>query len=165
MKIPSRLFRVKTVDYLLSQSMLCFLLMVTSTFLFAENNESTYSIVQQDIIIEGTIVGEQGIPLIGATVIRQGTSKGAFADFDGRSSLKIDVNSIIEISYVGFKTKVIENVTSAMSHLSFQMETDARSLSEIVIVKSCVCDLNPANRLLAKQHLRLVSMLRPLSRF
>jgi len=56
MKIPIRLFRVKIVDYLLSQTILCFLLMVTSTFLFAENNESTFSIVQQDIIIEGIIV-------------------------------------------------------------------------------------------------------------
>ena len=134
MKIPIRLFRVKIVDYLLSQTMLCFLLMVTSTLLFAENDVSTYSIVQQDIIVEGTIIDEQGIPLIGATVIQQGTSKGASADFDGKFSLKIDVNSNIEISYVGFKTKVIENVTSAMSPLFIQMETDSKSLNEIVIV-------------------------------
>ncbi|WP_372757226.1 SusC/RagA family TonB-linked outer membrane protein [Mariniflexile sp.] len=133
-KIPIKLLKVKIVGNLLSKTMLCFLLMVTSTFLFAENNNSTNSVLQQDIFIKGTVLDELGVPLIGATVIQQGTSKGTATDFDGEFNLKIDANSNIEISYVGYKTKIIKNITSSMSPMTIQMEADSTSLNEIVIV-------------------------------
>ena len=54
--------------------------------------------------ISGQIFDTQGIPLIGATVIIKGTSKGVHTDTDGKFTLTIpntDKDVILSISYVG----------------------------------------------------------------
>ncbi|GIZ09716.1 SusC/RagA family TonB-linked outer membrane protein [Flavobacterium sp. UMI-01] len=108
--------------------------MVAPNFLSAENTIATESVEQNDIIVEGTVTDDQGLPLIGATVVQQGTSKGTNTDFDGKFSLRVDLNSNIEISYVGFKTVVITKVNKAKGQLKIKMEVDAANLNEVVVV-------------------------------
>jgi TonB-linked SusC/RagA family outer membrane protein len=119
MKVPIRLFKIS----------LCILLICAPYVLFAENINA----IQDDVVVKGTIVDELGVPLIGATIIQEGTSKGTTTDFDGEFSLKVNYNSNIEISYIGYRTKVISNITAA-AVLSIKMEPDTTSLNEIVIV-------------------------------
>ena len=133
MKIPIHLLKVKRVDYWLIQTMLCFCLIGTHNFMSAQNT-TTNTIVQKSIIIEGTILDDLGLPLFGATVVQQGTSKGATTDLQGKFSLKVDMNSNIEISYIGFKTLIVKNVNKANSKLSVKMQIDASNLNEVVVV-------------------------------
>lgn len=121
MKIPIVLFR----------TLLFISLIYMPNYLSATNINNI--IDQEDIIVKGKVLDELGGPLIGATIIQEGTSKGTMVGFDGEFSLKIDYNSSIEISYLGYKTKVISNVTKS-SFLTITMVPDAASLDEIVIV-------------------------------
>ncbi len=123
MKIPIRLFSAS----------LCVILICMPHVLLATNKDLSNVELQQDIIIKGKVLDELGVPLVGATIIQQGTSKGTTADFDGEFSLKVDYNSNIEISYIGYKTKVIANIISASS-VTIAMEPDTTSLNEVVIV-------------------------------
>lgn len=104
-----------------------------SLCLFALGGKSTYAQSPKKITITGNVVDEEGLPLIGATIIQQSTSRATIADFDGNFSLKIDYNSNLEISYTGYITKVIKNITGASS-LSIKMEPDVSSLDEVVVV-------------------------------
>ncbi|MEN7547145.1 TonB-dependent receptor [Rapidithrix thailandica] len=64
---------------------------------------------QQSGSIQGKIVDEAGEALIGATVIIQGTSKGAASDADGNFILKNLENGTytLLVSYVGYSTQTI----------------------------------------------------------
>jgi len=53
--------------------------------------------------IQGTIKDQNGNPLIGVTVIEQGTNNGKVSDFDGNFSIEVlDDNAILGITYIGF---------------------------------------------------------------
>ncbi|MBP8792401.1 MAG: TonB-dependent receptor [Lutibacter sp.] len=123
MKIPIGLFRA-----LLGITLLCI-----PYFLSAATGIPNDIVVQKDITITGKVYDELGMPLVGATIIEQGTSKGSTADFEGEFTLKINYNSNIEVSYIGYKTKVISKITTA-SALTINMVPDTNGLNEIVIV-------------------------------
>lgn len=74
----------------------------------AETNE-----VQQQNIISGTVVDEQGEPVIGASVLIVGGSatQGTITDLDGHFKIKAKSGSKLKISYVGYdaQTSIARN--------------------------------------------------------
>ena len=62
---------------------------------------------QNTVTIGGT-VSSKGEPLIGAVVKEKGTTKATATNIDGVYSLTVQENAILEISYVGYKTKEIK---------------------------------------------------------
>ena len=57
-------------------------------------------------IITGKVTDNHGYLLLGASFLEDGTIKGVHANFEGNFSLQVaDENTILIISYSGFKTK------------------------------------------------------------
>ena len=56
----------------------------------------------QQKTITGTITDETGLPLPGAKVIIENTTRGVSTDFDGNFSIDVALNEILIISYVGY---------------------------------------------------------------
>ena len=56
----------------------------------------------QQKTITGTVNDETGLPLPGATVIIDGTSKGVATDFDGNFSIQASEGDVLLITYVGY---------------------------------------------------------------
>lgn len=82
--------------------------------------------------VTGTITDNNGVPLIGATIIVKGTSNGTSTDFDGKFSIEITSNSdVLQVSYLGYKS--IEVTVGSQTNISITMEEDAESLGEVVI--------------------------------
>src|SRR3712207_9093943 len=54
--------------------------------------------------IKGTVVDEQGVPVIGAAVKLKGTTQGTITDIDGNFRLDASLNDVVIISYVGLET-------------------------------------------------------------
>ena len=52
--------------------------------------------------VTGRVIDVNGEPVIGATVIVQGTSNGTITDFDGNFTLNAMNNAVLEISYIGY---------------------------------------------------------------
>lgn len=59
--------------------------------------------------ITGTITGQDGEPLIGASVLLMGTSTGTITDIDGKYSLTIpdEDDQVLQFSYTGFATQQV----------------------------------------------------------
>ena len=60
--------------------------------------------------ITGTVVDEKNEPLIGASVVLEGTTKGAITDVNGAFQLAVsdnEMNSNLIISFVGFDKQTI----------------------------------------------------------
>ena len=50
---------------------------------------------------------EDGSPIVGAVAQIVGTKKGSVSDFDGNFTLEANVGSRVEVSYIGYDTKII----------------------------------------------------------
>ena len=80
----------------------------------------------------GTLLGEDGAPLIGVNVIVKGTNVGTITDVDGSYSLNAEDGDVLVFSYVGFKET--EVVVGADSNYNITMRTDSEILNEVVVV-------------------------------
>ena len=76
---------------------------------------------------------ETGSPLPGATVVVKGTDVGTNTDFDGNFVLpNVGMNSIIVVSYLGYKSKDVEVVSQNVVQVS--LVSEANALDEIVVL-------------------------------
>lgn len=66
------------------------------------------------IDIRGTVTGENGQPLQGATVLVKGKSAGTKTDANGNFTINAEPNAVLIISYVGYETMEVnvKNLTS-----------------------------------------------------
>lgn len=87
---------------------------------------------QQEERIEGTILGENGEPIIGASIVVEGTTNGVISDFDGHFELNVPRKATIIISYIGYKNQII--VIGKEKNLRIIMEEDTEVLDEVVVV-------------------------------
>ena len=82
--------------------------------------------------ITGTVVDEQGEPVIGANVVEKGTSNGVITDIDGKFSMAVTENSTLEISYLGYATQSVS--TKGKTNFPIALKEDSHSLEEVVVV-------------------------------
>ena len=67
----------------------------------------------QQKTVSGTVSDENGLPLIGATVVISGTSSGTTTDFDGNYKINASSGDVLNFSYVGYSD---QNVTVGASN-------------------------------------------------
>jgi len=89
--------------------------------------------VQQTVKASGTIVDQDGQPLIGATVKVKNATTGTVTDFDGNFSIDAPSNATLVISYVGYKDREIA-VRGRADLGQIQLESDALMLEQVVVV-------------------------------
>ena len=77
---------------------------------------STGYLFAQSTTISGTVSDPDGSPLIGATILVKGSTRGALTDTDGKFSIETkEGDSYLFISYIGFANKEVE-LTGASSY-------------------------------------------------
>ncbi len=80
----------------------------------------------------GTVVDATGEPLIGASVLQQGTSNGVITDIDGKYSIQVPSEATLEFSYVGMVKQAIK--VGNRSVIDVQMQDDSQMLAETVVI-------------------------------
>ena len=81
----------------------------------------------QNKVQTGTVVDENGEPVIGATVKVDGTKAATVTDFDGNYKLEVPKNGKVVVSYIGYKDMVTTGGR-------IQLEEDNSQLEEVVVV-------------------------------
>ncbi len=89
---------------------------------------------QGGINITGTVVDDNGEPVIGASVVLKGKAGvGTVTDFDGVFKMAVpSQNSVIVISYVGMNTKEIK--VGNRKNIKVVLTEDAAQLEQVVVV-------------------------------
>ncbi|MEE1945023.1 TonB-dependent receptor [Pedobacter sp. KR3-3] len=82
--------------------------------------------------IKGIIRDELGQAIPGATIRVVGSKAMAQSDNDGKFSIEVDPNDVLEIVYMGYKTKTI--AVKNQTDLLIVMEPEAGSLNEVSVV-------------------------------
>ena len=86
---------------------------------------------QQNLKVSGVVTDEAGEPLIGVSVLVKGTTLGNITDLNGRFSLDVPEGSILEISYIGYKT---QSIKAQREPMNIVLKEDAQKLDEVVVV-------------------------------
>lgn len=95
--------------------------------------EMAEALQQQGKRITGTITDENGVAVIGANIIEEGTTNGTVTDIDGNFSLSVDnPNGSIRISYIGFVEQVID--VANRNTFNIVLQEDTQALDELVVV-------------------------------
>ena len=83
--------------------------------------------------VTGTVVDAAGEPMIGVSILVDGTTNGGVTDFDGNFTIQnVPENGVLKISYVGFKDQKIP--VAGKNSIKVTLEEDAMGLDEIVVV-------------------------------
>lgn len=95
---------------------------------------SSITAIQQStdaITVTGTVVDENGDPMVGASVRVSGSGTGTATNIDGRFDLSCKPSDMISISYIGYMTKEIkaDKVGKTIS-----LEPNQEILDEVVVV-------------------------------
>ena len=82
--------------------------------------------------VKGTVIsGSDNEPLIGASVMVEGTKNGAVTDLDGNFAISAKNGQTLEVSYLGFITQKVK-VTGSVINVT--LLEDKQSLDEVVVV-------------------------------
>lgn len=100
----------------------------------ARGASAPLEVTQQKMInVKGTVVDSKGEAIIGASIFERGSkNNGTITDVDGHFSLKVSSNSVLTVSYIGFKQQII-NVQGQTS-LKIVLQDNAEVLDEVVVV-------------------------------
>jgi len=87
---------------------------------------------QQEVTIRGTVLDDEGEPIIGANIVVPGTTIGTVTDVDGNYTINIPRGSSLKFSFIGYVDQVfaITNQTS----LNVRLSEDSELLDELIVV-------------------------------
>ena len=81
--------------------------------------------------IKGTVIDENGEPVIGATIVDKVNSQNAaITDFDGRFTINVNAGKTIVVSYIGYETQEL----AAKNGMTVRLQPDNKVLDEVVVV-------------------------------
>lgn len=104
------------------------------TLLIALLMASISYIYAQQPTITGTVIDKSlGDPVIGATILVEGTTNGTVTDMDGKFSINASKGDVLHISYIGYQPQTIK-LDGVQQVLTIQLGEDTQALDEVVVV-------------------------------
>ncbi len=99
----------------------------TTAFAMPEPQQQGQSVVT----VRGTVLDENGEPVIGASVLVKGASTGVVTDLDGKFAIPAARGAQLEVSSVGYATATVK-VTSENNY-TVTLAASAQALDEVVV--------------------------------
>ena len=130
--IPAGLFYPGLKRLLQTMPLMAGMLLGGTTLAVANELNPVVQEQQQSISVTGTVVDQNGEPLMGVNVIEKGTTNGTMTEMDGRFTLSVPGNATLQISYIGYTTE--EVVVNNQTKLNITLKEDSQNLDELVVV-------------------------------
>ena len=108
------------------------LLTVLFALSLSHKNEAYAQSKTGQMTVTGTVLDLEGNPMIGATVVIQGTKNGAVTDEQGKYSLKTKQGDVLEVLYMGYLSQKIK--VGSRNVIDFVLEEDQNMLEDVVVI-------------------------------
>ncbi len=93
----------------------------------------TVTIMAQSVQVKGVVIEKStGEPVVGATVVQKGTTDATVTNIDGAFALKADVNSTLEIRFIGYLPYSLKVKNAGPYRI--ELTDDNQLLDEVVVV-------------------------------
>lgn len=91
-----------------------------------------FGVSAQSITVSGTVTDPSGEPLIGASILAEGTTAGTATDIDGNYTINAPSNGTLVFSYVGYDTQKVP--VEGRSTINVTMQESSVMLNEVVAI-------------------------------
>lgn len=83
--------------------------------------------------ISGTVIGDDGLPITGASVVVKGTTTGTVTDFDGNYTLSVPAGAeTLQFRFIGMQD--LEVAINGQSKINATLQSEAQSVEEVMVV-------------------------------
>ena len=96
------------------------------------NKEIAEVLQQSGVRITGVVIDEFGELVLGANVVEKGTTNGITTDADGKFTLDVKENAVLQISYIGYVPQ--EMPIGGKRDFTITLLDDLKALEEVVVV-------------------------------
>ena len=90
------------------------------------------TVFAQEKTVTGVVTDSFNEPLIGASIVVQGTNNGVITDLDGKYSIKVTPGATLQFSYVGMEKQSVK--VGNQSVINVQLKDDSQMLAETVVI-------------------------------
>lgn len=89
--------------------------------------------VAQNKQVSGRVSGEDGNPIVGATVLVEGsTTSGTSTNIAGEFALRAPVNGNLVVSFIGYESQVV--AINGQTNLEVVLKEDTKSIDDVIVV-------------------------------
>mgnify|MGYP002459017192 FL=1 len=92
----------------------------------------SFTAYAQERTVTGKVYDAAGEPIIGASVVIQGTTQGTITDIDGAFQLKVQPSQTLVVSFLGYKDVILP--VGNKNDFKVTLEEDSKKLDEVVVV-------------------------------
>ena len=82
--------------------------------------------------ISGKVIDEKHQPVLGASVVVKGTTKGTTTDFDGNFTIEVPAKATLSVSFIGYHTQNV--AVGNQNQLTIVLKEEQEQLDEVVVV-------------------------------
>jgi TonB-dependent SusC/RagA subfamily outer membrane receptor len=123
----------KILDQLFANTQTTYKIDGRQVYIMKKTVKETDSAQQQKVIVvKGLVLDEEGLPIPGATIIIEGSTKGVITDIDGKYSVEVLPNDKLVFSFVGLETQTVE--VNNQTIINVVLKEKVSELEEVTVV-------------------------------
>ena len=86
----------------------------------------------KSFLVKGKVVDDKGNPIAGATVLIHGTTQGVATDADGKYTLPVKPDDVLQVSFIGYKTETAP--IKGKGTVNIRLMPTAENIDEVTVV-------------------------------
>ena len=90
------------------------------------------SVFAQNKQVSGTVTGPDGLPVIGATVVVDGTSIGTSTDLQGAYVLSAPTNGTLVVSFIGYEEEKI--AINGKTTINVTLREESKAIDDVIVI-------------------------------
>lgn len=91
----------------------------------------TSAFAQSKMDVSGAVKDNTGVPMVGVTIMEQGTTNGTITDLDGKYTIKVPQGATLLFSFIGYD---MQEVVVNESQINVTLFEEVEGLDEVVVV-------------------------------
>ena len=85
----------------------------------------------RDAMIAGRVTDQNGVPLVGVSILVKGSARGTTTDVSGRFVLRIEPGDVLVASYLGYES--VEVAADSRTGVEIRMQESSKALDAVVV--------------------------------
>lgn len=85
----------------------------------------------EENLIAGRVTDQNGMPLVGVSILIKGSARGTTTDASGRFALRIEPGDVLVASYLGYES--VEVGTASRTNVEIRMQESSKALDAVVV--------------------------------
>ena len=86
----------------------------------------------QNVQVTGTVSDGAGEPVVGASIMVEGTKDGTFTDVDGKYAISVSPKAVLQVSAIGFQTALVP--VEGRTTINVTLKDDSEALEGTIVV-------------------------------